>query len=455
MNCLSMRWRLVVTCAVAMAVLFCVTGILFFTQLQSELQSSTDRSLRVQADSLISGVLVGNVSFGDSTSPGIVGGLPFSQLVTASGKVLESSEALGQRPLLAPSVLKQLLAATYVTGSIQGIKSPVRLLAVPFKSAGKRVIVVTGRALARQDQVLSSFLKVLIVGGLLAVLAAGAAGWLLASAALRPVERMRREAATITASDQDRRLAVPRTNDEISRLSKTLNDMLSRLHAAFRREQRFVDDASHELRTPLALLKAELELGIARPRSSHDLAGVIERSLGATNELIALAQDLLVLARSDATRLPLDRHDGRVDRTIESVVAGFAQRAKDANIVLNIAATPEEANFDEVRIRQALNNLLDNALWHTPVGGIIFIRADRFKGALRIVVRDTGSGVEPEVAESAFEPFVRGPLRRATMAPGAGLGLTIVRSIAESHGGTATLDNVDGGAQVTLLLPAD
>jgi signal transduction histidine kinase len=99
--------------------------------------------------------------------------------------------------------------------------------------------------------------------------------------------------------------------------------------------------------------------------------------------------------------------------------------------------------------------LLDNALWHTPEGGTIYIKADQFEGSLRIVVRDTGGGVAPEVVDSAFEPFVRGPFRRASMAPGAGLGLTIVRSIIESHGGTASLQNVNGGgAEVTLMLPA-
>ncbi len=438
-----------------MAVLFTVTAVVFYTQLRGELQSSTDRSLRLQADSLISGVLAGNVAFGDSTSPGIVGGLPFAQLITPSGHVLESSEALGLRPLVAPTVLATLHRATYVTGTIHGITGSVRLLAVPFTSAGRHVIVVTGRALSRQDQVLASFLKVLMIGGALAVVFAGGAGWLLAGVALRPVEQMRREAASITASDQDRRLAVPSTNDELSRLSVTLNEMLTRLHLAFRREQRFVDDASHELRSPLALLKAELELGLARPRSASELEGVLERSLSATDELITLAQDLLILARNDATRLPLDRHDARIDQTVASVVAGLTPRANDAHVVFDVVTTAELANFDEARMRQALHNVLDNALWHTPEGGTIYVRTDYRGDSLRIVVRDTGTGVEPEVVDSAFEPFVRGPRRRASMAPGAGLGLSIVRSIIESHGGTASLRNVNGGgAEVTLTLPA-
>jgi signal transduction histidine kinase len=230
--------------------------------------------------------------------------------------------------------------------------------------------------------------------------------------------------------------------------------MLIRLHAAFRREQRFVDDASHELRTPLALLKAELEFGLSRQRSAPELKAVIERSLSAADDLIILAEDLLVLARSDAVRLPLDRTDTRVDVLVQSVVSRFASRATSSDVRFEVTAPPVIATLDEGRIRQALNNLIDNALWHTPPGGTVVVILEHCGNDVRLAVRDSGPGVDPEVMDSAFEPFVRGPLRRAAMAPGAGLGLTIVRSIAESHGGTASLHNVlGGGAEVILLLP--
>ena len=439
-----------------MAVLVLVLGILLFTQLRGELQASADRSLRVQADSLASGVMAGNAAFGDTTFPGIAGGLPFAQLLDAHGKVLESSEALGQRSLLTLSALRALHLPAFSSASIHGVASAVRLLAIPLTSDGTQLVVVTGLAMTRQEQVLSSFLGVLIAVGILAVLAAGAAGWLLAGAVLRPVERMRREAAAITATDQQRRLPVPANDDEISRLSITLNEMLTRLHESFRREQRFVDDASHELRTPLAVLKAELELGQSRQRSTSELEGVVARSLEATEDLIVLAQNLLILARTDASRSPVERHEVRIDTIVESVVADFAQRAATDDVAIESAATSQLVSLDELRLRQALNNLVDNALSHTPPGGRVIIRAESTESEVRFVVRDTGTGVAAEILESAFEPFVRGPLRRAEMAPGAGLGLTIVRSITDSHGGTVSLRNVEGGgAEVTIILPAE
>ncbi|MFI5034959.1 MAG: sensor histidine kinase [Acidimicrobiales bacterium] len=454
MKRLSLRVRLAIACSTAMAVLVLVIGAVLFFQLRSELQSSTDRSLRVQADSLISGVLSGNASFGDTTFPGIVAGLPFSELVRANGQVVESSEPLGQRSFFGRSTLEALRHPKYLTVSVRGVHGPARLLAIPVTVGGARLVVVTGRSLTRENQVLSSFTGVLTAGSLLAVFAAAVAGWLLAAAALRPVERMRREAAEITASDQDRRLPVPANNDEISRLSVTLNEMLDRLHASFRHEQRFVDDASHELRTPLTLLKAELELGLSRSRSATELDGVVRRSLLATNDLINLAQDLLVLARADGGRIPLGRQDVRLDVAVEAVVADFAQRAESAGVGLEVSATQQRASLDETRVRQALTNMIDNALAHTPRGGQVEVEAEEIDGSVRVTVRDTGTGFAPEVLDTAFEPFVRGPASRVASSPGAGLGLTIVRSIAESHGGTACLENrKEGGATVTIRLP--
>jgi signal transduction histidine kinase len=184
------------------------------------------------------------------------------------------------------------------------------------------------------------------------------------------------------------------------------------------------------------------------------LKAVIERSLSAADDLIVLAEDLLVLARSDAVRLPLDRTETRVDVLVHSVVSGFTTRAKESDVRFEVTAPPIVATVDEGRIRQALNNLIDNALWHTPPSGSVVVTLEQLGTDIRLTVRDSGAGIDAEVMDNAFEPFVRGPLRRAAMAPGAGLGLTIVRSIAESHGGSASLHNVSGGgAEVTLLLP--
>jgi len=168
---------------------------------------------------------------------------------------------------------------TFLERRAAGTRTPIRLLVVPADEPGQRLYVVAGSSLESRQEVLSRFLFVLTIGGTAALALASAAGWALAGAALRPVERMRREAAAISVSDQ-RRLPVPETGDEIERLGATLNSMLDRLQQAFNRERRFVDDASHELRSPLTILKAELDLALARPRTPPELEGRAPQRVG-------------------------------------------------------------------------------------------------------------------------------------------------------------------------------
>src|SRR5207253_5656207 len=155
-----------------------------------------------------------------------------------------------------------------------------------------------------------------------------AAGYLLAAAALRPVEAMRRRAAAITASTPGTRLPVPSSRDEISKLAETLNDMIQRLEAAFEHERRFVADASHELRTPLALLRTELELALRRPRSHNELEQALRSAAEETERLTRLAEDLLLIARSDQGELPVRRRRIEASTLLHATAARFAERAR-------------------------------------------------------------------------------------------------------------------------------
>jgi len=152
--------------------------------------------------------------------------------------------------MLAPETLRTISAPTFSTRRVRGVNDPARLLAVPASPGGNgRAVVVVGATLGDRQEALHRLLLLLAIGGPVALLAASAAGWGVAGHALRPVERIRREAVAISESDPDRRLPVPDTGDELARLAITLNDMLVRLSEASEREHRFVDDASHELRT--------------------------------------------------------------------------------------------------------------------------------------------------------------------------------------------------------------
>jgi two-component system, OmpR family, sensor kinase len=247
---------------------------------------------------------------------------------------------------------------------------------------------------------------------------------------------------------------VPDTGDELTRLADTLNAMLGRLQEALDREHRFVDEASHELRTPLAILKAELDLALARPRSQAELEATVRSASVETDQLVQLAEDLLVLARTNGGRLPLRRTPVSLRALLLDSAAPFQARARAIGAPIEIVAADEQVELDPVRLRQAVQNLLDNAIRHGGGGQPIVVTGQRAGGAVRITVEDGGRGFPPRVLDRAFEPFARSPVL-ADGGPGAGLGLTIVKAVAEAHGGHASAANSEnGGARVVVVVDA-
>jgi signal transduction histidine kinase len=339
---------------------------------------------------------------------------------------------------------------TYIDRVVPGIKGTARILVVPQDG----VWVVTGASLQNRDAMLSQLLVLMLAGGPITLAIASAAGWAMAGAALRPVERMSREAAAISVSEPGRRLPIPVGRDEITRLGNTLNAMLGRLEAAFDRERRFVDDASHELRTPLAILKAELDLARSRSRTNQELQAAVRSAAEEADRLTALAETLLVFSRAEGGRVPLHREQTRLDELLQDACSAMAARAAAAGVDMRVVRHGVTAFVDPVRVRQAVDNIVSNALGHTPRGGQVRVSATGEGETVRLTVEDTGAGFDPAFLPRAFDPFARGPAE-ARSGQGAGLGLAIVRATAEAHGGRAAAANrVEGGARLTLFLHA-
>jgi signal transduction histidine kinase len=258
MSRLPIRLRLTLAFAVAMAVVLTVMAVFVYVRLGNALLASVDQTLRSQSAEAIANVRTGSPALIDHD---VGGGTTLAQLLTPAGAVAQAS-----RPGLPPLVHARLAPGARVTGSIMLPKpeSDWRYLAV--HPVGIDGVVVVARSLEPREESLDRLSRQLVVAIPLALLLASFGGYLLASAALRPVELMRRRAAGVTAGSPTR-LPVPRSSDEISRLAKTLNEMLDRLHESLEHERRFVADASHELRTPLALLRTELDRATSsRPR---------------------------------------------------------------------------------------------------------------------------------------------------------------------------------------------
>jgi two-component system OmpR family sensor kinase len=286
-----------------------------------------------------------------------------------------------------------------------------------------------------------------------ALLHASLAGYALALAALRPVEALRRRAEEISAATARRRLPVPAGDDEVARLARTLNEMLARLEAGLARERRFVADASHELRTPLASLRTELELALRRPRSPEELRAALVSAADETDRLALLADDLLVLARSDEGELHLGAEPVPVRDLLETVARRFAARAGEAERALEVDAPGDLTVVgDRIRLEQALGNLVDNALRHGA--GAVRLDAQSQNGSARLRITDEGAGFPPAFLPEAFVRFSQADEARGSGA--AGLGLALVEAIVRAHGGSVSAVNRPaGGAEIVLLLPGD
>jgi signal transduction histidine kinase len=244
---------------------------------------------------------------------------------------------------------------------------------------------------------------------------------------------------------------VPPARDEMARLGDTLNEMLGRLEAALTRERSFVSDASHELRTPLAILRTELELALRGESTKEELEDAVRSAAEETDRLNQLADDLLVIARSDQGRLPVRPAALDAGEVLADVAHRFAARARAERRPMRcepVDGMPLEA--DPARLDQALANMVDNALRHGR--GEVILSAARSDGRVELHVRDHGPGFPPDFLPDAFERFSRADEARSR--GGTGLGLAITDAVARAHGGVARAANHDGGgADVWLELP--
>jgi two-component system, OmpR family, sensor kinase len=449
MDRVPIRIRLTLAFALLMALVLSGTGLFLYLRLGSTLDRTIDQGLRARAGDV--GALVQQADTGLQDAHNLRGpDNGFAQVAGMRGNIVDATPGLAHLPLLAAGQLQSARQhSLFLVRTLGGER--VRMLAVPVTAQGQRLVIVVGASLEPRATALTDLRRQLLVGGPIALLLASLAGYLLAAAALRPVERMGERAATISAASPGRRLPVPRADDEIARLGGRLNDMLARLEAAVERERTLVSDASHELRTPLALMKTEIELALAEPESAPVLAAALRSAGAETDRLSQLANDLLLLARVDSGALPLRRSRFSAGELLEPMAARFHRRMAEAGRQIEVVASSDvELLADRRRLEQALGNLIENALRHGA--GTVRLEAVERGDFVELHVGDQGTGFPQPFLDRAFERFSRADGARSTA--GAGLGLAIVAAIAEAHGGKATASNPpDGGADIALTLP--
>ena len=272
----------------------------------------------------------------------------------------------------------------------------------------------------------------------LLVILASLLGYWLSGRALAPVNRIIESAEKIGVRNLASRLAVPKANDELRRLTETVNAMLSRIEVSVRRIQQFTADASHDLRTPLALIRTNAELALRRPRSEAEYRETLEGILGASEETTQLIEALLTLARADlgATQLQLEYLE------LTPLLRKAAQKAAVLALEKGLGFSetfPEEPFYlraDAVAIERLLLALLDNAVKYTPAGGQVYFRAHTEVEFAVIEIEDTGIGISEDDTPRIFDRFFRADQARSREVPGSGLGLSIARWVADAHHGS-------------------
>jgi signal transduction histidine kinase len=303
------------------------------------------------------------------------------------------------------------------------------------------------RAQAEHQLLLYSLLG---LGGI--SLLSGAAGWLVAGRALRPVHAITAAARQASQENLGERLALEGPGDELKDLADTYDAMLARLDAAFASQRRFVADASHELRTPLTVMRTAIDVTLAKPeRTPTQLEDMAQEVRQAADQAEELVEALLTLARSDRGVLAREPADLAVLAEDALEAAAGAIRAAPLQVTAALEAAPTSG--DLVLLGRLVGNLIDNAIRHNPPGGWIQVASGQRDGTACLAVANGGPVIPPDAVEPLFEPFRRLG-GRAGADGGSGLGLSIVASVASAHQGTATARGLPaGGLEVTVTLP--
>ncbi len=380
------------------------------------------------------------------------------QVMDSTGTIVYRSDNLGEDSLhLSKGFLElaqdSIAQFTTINQKIRHRKDPqpIRIAVAKSRSA----VIIAGYPL---DEIQSSTQEyfdtlILLVPAVLLVSIVG--GWFLAKKSLRPVDELTRTAQDITASNLSRRLPVPKSSDEIGRLSETLNDMISRLESSFEQIRQFTADASHELRTPLTILTGEMELALRTEKSHEEYQEVISSALQEVLRLSRVVEYLLLLSRADMGRINLQLERTNLSELLADLVDSATVLGSPKNIT--ITYHHEDHLFimaDQAKLYQMLLNLIDNAVKYTPDDGRIMITLHRDGDYAEVRVHDTGIGISPEHQKKIFNRFYRVDKARSRELGGVGLGLSIVQWTVHAHEGNISVESeVNKGSTFIVHLP--
>ena len=330
-----------------------------------------------------------------------------------------------------------------------------RTITEPIAVGGHAVVLRVSRSEEQLRTQLREIVAVLVFGLPLVVALAGVGGYILARRALVPIDHLASETRRITAERLHERLTVPNETDEIGRLTQVINDTFARLESSFDQLRRFTADASHELRTPLAVVRGIGEAAVAERRSPAEYEEAIGSMLEEVDRMTNLVDTLLRLSHADAGTIRLSRQPVDLGQLARDVAASLALLAEERDQKLTFDTAPGVfVPVDHLVLREAVTNVLDNAIKYSPARSTVALHVRRVGDQALLAIGDDGPGIPPEYRERIFHRFFRVDEARSRDHGGAGLGLAIAKWAVDMHGGQITVEQrPGGGSEFRILLP--
>jgi len=371
-----------------------------------------------------------------------------------SGRVLSSD---GEWTPLAPEAVN--LAARTMQPAFADVRwsaEILRVIALPFRDRSGRLLVMeVGTSYMVIERTLGKSLIAMGVIDLVALLFLVAGSYLLTRGAFGPIDQIIRRVEQIDEDNLAERLPLEERRDEVGRLIIVINHMLERLEHAFEAQNRFSSDVAHEIRSPLTALRGQIEVALRKERPPEEYRRVMKESLEETLRLSRLAEDLMSLAKADAGVLQVRREDMDLRESLYVVLARFRPLAEEKNIQLTLHASESAAvHGDPDLIERLFENIVDNALIHTPPTGEVRVGMEKSGGWVSVYIEDTGSGIPAEELPMIFHRFYRVDPARSRDRGGTGLGLAIARQFAALHGGSIKVRSEIGkGSVFSVTIP--
>ncbi|MEQ1761018.1 MAG: ATP-binding protein [Vicinamibacterales bacterium] len=450
----SVRVRLTLWYVFAMVLVLGVYAAAVFTFVSRNASETLDQRLRGDfqwAAAMVGQTPEGRITSFDDDDPLVDEERPWLQVWSPEGDLLFQNDEAVVRPIPQSRQLATLADDRVVT---VGTTTPMRVLTRRGRIGPKSVVIQVARSEGPMRQQLQELVLIFVFGLPAAVAVAGLGGFGLAKRALSPVEHITERARTISAERLSDRLPVANPDDEMGQLATVFNETLGRLELSFDQMRRFTADVSHELRTPLTAIRSVGEVGLRGQRDEGAYRAIIGSMLEEVDRLASLVDRLLTLSRAETGQSRLNLEEVDLVKLAEDVVAHLSVLAEEQgqSVVVNAQAAPH-ATADRQVVRQALINLVDNAIKFSGAGGRVDVSLGDTGRAVTIDVSDTGPGIPEDARELIFDRFYRSS-DTSHRTPGSGLGLSIARGAVEASGGTLSLERTTPqGSTFRISLP--